>query len=155
MGIGYDFLQRVTDGYFLFAYPFLLSVPGYNVHVPELPNAERDNNLAMLKYISEQTVTRGMEFYLGIWMHGYEWLNTTNANYNIKGLTNETQAAYCRDALRMLLQECPHISGITFRVHGESGVNEGSYEFWKTVFDGINSWIRHLDSLIERPGYWL
>jgi hypothetical protein len=139
LGIGYDFLQRVTDGYFLFAYPFLLSVPGYNVHVPELPDAERDNNLAMLKYISEQTVARGMEFYLGIWMHGYEWLNTTNANYNIKGLTRETQAVYCRDALRMLLQQCPNISGITFRVHGESGVNEGSYDFWKTVFDGIKT----------------
>lgn len=139
MGIGYDFLQRVTDGYFLFAYPFLLSVPGYDVHVPELPNAERDNNLKMLQYISEQTVARGMEFYLGIWMHGYEWLNTTNANYNIKGLTNETQAAYCRDALRLLLQSCPAISGVTFRVHGESGVNEGSYEFWKTVFDGIKT----------------
>jgi hypothetical protein len=139
MGIGYDFLQRVTDGYFLFAYPFLLSVPGYDVHVPELPDTERDNNLKMLQFISEQTVARGLEFYLGIWMHGYEWLNTTNANYNIKGLTNDTQAAYCRDALRMLLQKCPAISGITFRVHGESGVNEGSYDFWKTVFDGIKT----------------
>lgn len=139
LGIGYDFLQRVTDAYFLFAYPFLLSVPGYNVYVPELPDAERDNNLAMLKYISEQTVARGMEFRLGIWMHGFEWLNTTNANYNIKGLTNDTQAAYSRDALRLLLQQCPAISGITFRVHGESGVNEGSYDFWKTIFDGIKT----------------
>ena len=31
----------------------------------------------------------------------------------------------------------PAISGITFRVHGESGVEEGSYDFWKTVFDGV------------------
>ena len=31
----------------------------------------------------------------------------------------------------------PAISGLTFRVHGESGVEEGSYEFWKTVFDGV------------------
>ncbi|MFD0751227.1 hypothetical protein ACFQZS_13835 [Mucilaginibacter calamicampi] len=139
MGIGYDFLQNVTDAYFLFAYPFLLSVPGYNVHVPELPNAERDNNLAMLKFISEQTAMRGMEFYLGIWMHGYEWLNTTNANYNIKGIDKNNHGAYCRDALRLLLQQCPHISGITFRVHGESGVNEGSYTFWETVFDGIKT----------------
>jgi len=139
MGIGYDFLQQVTDAYFLFAYPFLVSVPGYDVRVAELPGAERDNNLAMLKFISEQTVARGMEFRLGIWMHGYEWLRTTNANYNIKGLTKETQGPYCRDALRMLLQACPAISGITFRVHGESGVNEGSYDFWKTVFDGIKT----------------
>ena len=32
-GIGYDFLRAVTDAYFLFAYPFLLDVPGYNVRV--------------------------------------------------------------------------------------------------------------------------
>ena len=31
-GIGYDFLRGVTDAYFLFAYPFFLSVPGYDVH---------------------------------------------------------------------------------------------------------------------------
>src|SRR5260370_22523186 len=43
-GIGYDFLTRVTDAYFLFAYPFLLRVPGYNVRVPQLADAERDSN---------------------------------------------------------------------------------------------------------------
>ena len=39
--------------------------------------------------------------------------------------------------LAALLQACPAISGVTFRIHGESGVAEGSYEFWKTVFDGV------------------
>jgi hypothetical protein len=136
-GIGYDFLQNVTDGYFVFAYPFLLSVPGYNVRVPQLPDAERDNNLKMLKYISEQTVARGIQFQLGIWMHGYEWLNSPKPNYTIEGLTPETHGPYCRDAVRQLLKECPAISGVTFRVHGESGVTEGSYDFWKTVFEGV------------------
>jgi hypothetical protein len=138
LGIGYDFLQNVTDAYFLFAYPFLLSVPGYNVRVPELPDEERDNNLAMLKYISEETVRRGIQFQLGIWMHGYEWLNSPNPNYTIEGLTADTHGPYCRDAVRMLLKECPAISGVTFRVHGESGVTEGSYNFWKTVFEGVS-----------------
>ena len=136
-GIGYDFLQNVRDGYFLFAYPFLLPVPGYNVRVPQLPDAERDKNLEMLKYISEQTVLRGMQFQLGIWMHGYEWLNSPNPNYTIEGLTKENHASYCRDAIRELLKACPAISGVTFRVHGESGVNEGSYDFWKMVFEGV------------------
>lgn len=136
-GIGYDFLQNVTDGYFLFAYPFLLTVPGYNVRVPQLPDAERDKNLEMLKFISEQTVVRGMQFQLGIWMHGYEWLNSPNPNYTIEGLTKETHASYCHDAVRALLKACPAISGVTFRVHGESGVSEGSYDFWKTIFEGV------------------
>jgi hypothetical protein len=73
-------------------------VPGYNVHVPQLPDAERDANLAMLKYISEQTVQRGLQFQLGIWMHAYEWINSPKPNYTIAGLTKETHGAYCRDA---------------------------------------------------------
>ena len=137
LGIGYDFLNRVTDAYFLFAYPFLLSVPGYTVRVPQLPDAERDRNLEMLRFIARETAARGMHFQLGIWMHGYRWNASPNANYTIEGLTAETQGPYCRDAVRALLQAVPEISGVTFRVHGESGVQEGSYEFWKTVFNGV------------------
>jgi len=139
LGIGFDFLRSVTEAYFLYAYPFFLDVPGYKVRVPQLPNAERDSNLAMLRYISEQTVARGMEFQLGIWTHGYEWINSPNPNYTIEGLTKETHAAYSRDAVRALLQACPAITGVTFRVHGESGVEEGSYDFWKTVFEGVRT----------------
>jgi hypothetical protein len=136
VGIGYDFLREVTDAYLLFAYPFLLSVPGYNVRARNLPDAERDRNLEMLQFISQQTVARGLEFQLGIWMHGYEWINSPKPNYVIEGLTAENHAAYCRDALAALLKACPAISGVTLRIHGESGVPEGNYDFWKTVFDG-------------------
>lgn len=137
LGIGYDFLQNVTDGYFLFPYPFFLSVQGYNVRVPQLSDAERDRNLAMLRFISEQTEARGIHFQLGLWMHGYQWLNSPDPNYTIEGLTPETHASYCRDAICELLKKCPAISGVTFRVHGESGVTEGSYNFWKTIFEGV------------------
>ena len=130
-------LRNVTDARILFAYPFLLSVPGYDVRVPQLPAGERERNLEMLRYISEQTVARGLEFQLGIWMHGYEWIASPKANYTIEGLSAATHGPYCRDALRALLQAVPKISGVTFRVHGESGVEEGSYDFWKTVFDGV------------------
>jgi hypothetical protein len=136
-GIGYDFLQNVTDAYFLFTYPFLLAVPGYNVRVPQLPDSERDHNLEMLKYISEQTVARGMEFQLGLWMHGYKWLNSPHPNYTVEGLNSDNHGPYCRDAVRTLLKACPAISGVTFRIHGESGVEEGNFDFWKTIFDGV------------------
>jgi hypothetical protein len=136
-GIGYDFLQNVTDGYFLFTYPFFLSVKGYQVRVPQLSDAERDKNLEMLRFISEEAEARGINFQLGLWMHGYQWLNSPNPNYTIEGLTPETHASYCRDAVCELLKQCPAISGVTFRVHGESGVTEGSYNFWKTIFEGV------------------
>jgi hypothetical protein len=152
LGLGYDFLQNVTDAYFLFAYPFFLSVPGYNVRVPQLPDAEREKNLDLLKFISEQTVARGMQFQLGIWMHGYEWLNSPNPNYTIEGLTPDTHGPYCRDAIRQLLKACPAINGVTFRTHGESGVNEGSYNFWKTVFDGLATCGRKVEIDLHAKG---
>ena len=33
LGLGYDFTSRLRDTYFHFAYPFLVSVPGYDVRV--------------------------------------------------------------------------------------------------------------------------
>jgi hypothetical protein len=136
-GIGYDFTREIRDCYFHFAYPFLLDVPGYKVRAKGLPDAERDRNLEMLKFISDETVKRGMRFQLGIWTHAYEWTNSPDANYTFEGLNAANHANYCRDALYQLLMACPGIGGVTFRIHGESGVAEGDYAFWKTVFSGI------------------
>ncbi len=136
-GIGYDFLRAVTDAYFLFAYPFFLSIPGYQVRAVNLPDAERGRNLETLRFISDQAAAHGLEFQLGIWMHGYQWENSPQANFTIQGLDAETHGPYCRDALTALLRACPAITGVTLRVHGESGVAEGSYKFWGAVFEGV------------------
>ncbi len=137
LGIGYDFTTNITDCYFHFAYPFLLSVPGYNVRAVPLPDAERDQNLEMLRFISDEAARRGLHFQLGLWTHAYQWTNSPKANYIIEGLTPATHAPYCRDALRAVLVACPNIKGVTFRIHGESGVPEGNYDLWKTIFDGV------------------
>ena len=106
-------------------------MPGYEVRAVPLPDAERDRNLEMLRFISEETARRGLHFQLGLWTHAYQWTQSPNANYIIEGLTPETQALYCRDALRALLTACPAIGGVTFRIHGESGVPEGNTVFGK------------------------
>ncbi len=137
LGLGYDFTSQLRDTYFHFAYPFLVSVPGYEVRVAGLSEEERQRNLAMLQFISDETARQGLHFQLGLWTHAYRWTNSPNVNYTIEGLTPQTHAAYCRDALEILLRACPAIGGVTFRVHGESGVAEGSYAFWKTVFEGV------------------
>ena len=136
-GIGYDFLRNVTDAYFLFAYPFLFPVPGYEVRAAGLADSERDSNFEMLKFIGSEAAARGLHFQLGIWMHGYEWLDSPKPNFRIEGLTRDNHGPYCRDALTLLLKECPSIQGVTFRIHGESGVAEGNYDFWRTVFEGV------------------
>lgn len=61
LGMGYDFLREVRDSYLHFAYPFLLSVPGYDgVRASGLPDAERDGNLALLRFISDAAAERGL-----------------------------------------------------------------------------------------------
>ena len=152
LSLGYDFLRGVTDAYFLFPYPFLFAVPGYNVRVPQLDDSERDHNLEMLRFISEQTVMRGLQFQLGLWMHGYEWIDSPKANYTIEGLNRAAHGPYCRDAIRLLLQKCPAIGGVTLRTHGESGVEEGSYDFWKTVFDGVATCGRRVEIDLHPKG---
>ena len=137
MGLAYDFTTDILDCYFHFTYPFLVTVPGYNVRAVPLPDEERDSNLKMLQFISSEAARRGLQFYLGVWTHAYRWTNSPRANYTIEGLTDEQQGPYSRDAMRTLLEACPAITGVTLRTHGESGVPEGSREIWNMVFDGV------------------
>lgn len=139
-GLGYDFPRGVTGDYLHFPYPYLVEVPGFEeVHVkPALQPGERQRNLEALQFIAAETARRGLEFQLGIWTHAYEWTDSPNSDHHIVGLTTpEAHAAYCRDALALLLSACPQISGLTMRIHGESGIPEGSYSFWKTVWEAV------------------
>ncbi len=163
-GLGYDFPRGVTGDYFHFPYPYLVDVPGYDVRVVRLANeageqnlppftaAEREKNLQSLRFIAAETQARGLEFQLGIWTHAYEWTDSPHAHHRIEGLTPETHAAYCRDALAMLLKACPQIQGLTLRVHGESGIPEGSYPFWKTVFAAISGCGRTIEIDMHAKG---
>lgn len=137
LGLGYDFPRDVVGDYLHFPYPYLLDVPGYHVRAVPLEDGERERNLETLRFIGEETARRGLEFQLGIWTHAYQWTDSPRSHHHIEGLTPETHAAYCRDALALLLRTCPAIQGLTMRVHGESGIPEGSYDFWRTVFQGI------------------
>jgi hypothetical protein len=152
LGIGYDAPNGLRDTYFYFAYPFLVSVPGYNVRASGLPDAERDRNLEMLRFISDEAEARGLHFQLGLWTHAFQWQNSPRANYVIEGLAPERQGAYCRDALYAVLTACPSIRGVTFRIHGESGVAEGSYELWRTIFEGIVKTGRHIEIDMHAKG---
>jgi hypothetical protein len=138
-GLGYDFPRGVTGDYLHFPYPYLVEVPGYEqVHVePALQPGERQRNLETLQFIAAETARRGLEFQLGIWTHAYQWTDSPNSDHHIVGLTPQTHAAYCRDALALLLKACPQITGLTMRIHGESGIPEGSYLFWKTLWEAV------------------
>jgi hypothetical protein len=165
-GLEYDFPKGVTSDYLHFPYPYLLDVPGFDVRVMQraapdgmvlaepvpLSAAERGKNLQALKFIAAQTAARGLHFQLGIWTHAYQWTDSPNAYHRIEGLTPETHANYCRDALAMLLKLCPEIQGLTLRVHGESGIPEGSYDFWETLFVAIKGCGRTIEIDMHAKG---
>ena len=140
LGIGYDFPTGVTGDYLHFPYPYLVKLSAYpDVRVdPPLSSGECEKNLEMLQFIAAETELRGLDFQLGIWTHAYEWTASPNSDHHILGLTPETHASYCRDALAELLKLCPEIKGVTLRIHGESGIPEGSYGFWETLFEAFH-----------------
>jgi hypothetical protein len=140
LGFGYDFPRGVTGDYFHFPYPYLVHLPEYEqVKVkPALQPGERERNLETLQFIAAETARRGMEFQLGIWTHAYAWTDSPRSDHQIVGLTPQIHALYCRDALAALLKACPQITGLTLRIHGESGIPEGSYPFWQTLFEAIS-----------------
>jgi len=129
--------EFVSDVYFYFAYPFLISVPGYDVRVSNLPPEERARNLETLKFIAREAERRGLDFHLGLWTQNYDFDDCPNANHQISGLTADNLAGYCRDALARILAEVPEIGGLTLRVHVESGIPEGDYAFWQTYFEAV------------------
>jgi hypothetical protein len=141
LGIGYDFPTGVTGDYLHFPYPYLLKLPAYpDVRVdPALAPGEREKNLETLQFIAAETERRGLDFQLAIWTHAYEWTASPKSDHHTLGLTPATHATYCRDALAELLKLCPEIKGVTLRVHGESGIPEGSYAFWETLFEAFRS----------------
>lgn len=166
-GLEYDFPRGVTDDYFHFVYPYLVDVPGYpDVRVMQLATPdgarlpspvpiseeERHKNFEMLRYIASETGARGLHFQLGIWTHAYQWTDSPDAYHRIEGLTPESHARYCRDALSIILKECPQIQGLTLRVHGESGIPEGSYVFWKTLFEAIAAAGREIEIEMHAKG---
>jgi hypothetical protein len=85
-------------------------------------------------------------------MHGYQLGDNSHARYLIEGLNAENHAAYCRDALTAVLKACPAISAVGLRIHGESGIAEGSYDFWRTVFDGVKRCGRRVEIDLHAKG---
>ncbi len=144
-GMAYNLAQKVTDGYLLFPYPFLVDVPGHAVRVRGLPEEERVRNLDTLRFVGEECARRGLDFHLGIWTLAHEWPRSPKATYMIEGLTNRAHGSYCHAALALLLQEVPSITGVTFRVHEESGIPRGQESFWDRQFRALAECGRRVD----------
>lgn len=155
LGIEYDYPYHnnlISDVYLHFPYPYLMALPGYDIRVVELPEAERDANFDMLRFIGREAKRRGLDFQIGLWTQRYDFDDVPNANYTVEGVTDANLAPYVRDALTTMLREVPEITGLTFRIHVEGGIAEGDYDFWRVAFDGVKAAGRTIEINMHAKG---
>ena len=143
--------EFIKDVYFYLAYPFLVKPKGYKIYAEGINKKNRDRNLNMLKFISDESSKRGLNFQLALWTQRYDFKEVPNANYQIKNIP-KNYSEYCRDSLESILKKCPGISGVTLRVHVECGILERNYEFWETYFDAIKKIKRYINLDLHAKG---
>ena len=143
--------EFIKDVYFYLAYPFLVKPRGYKIYAIGINKKIRDKNLNMLKFISDETSKRSLDFQLALWTQRYDFNNVPNANYQIKNIP-KNYAEYCRDSIKSILEKCQSISGLTLRVHVECGVKERDYKFWKIYFNSIKNIKRKINLDLHAKG---
>ncbi len=143
--------EFIKDVYFYLAYPFLVKPKNFNIYAEGINKKVRDKNLNMLKFISDETSKRGLDFQLAIWTQRYDFHDVPNANYQIKNIPINYDE-YCRDSLKIILKKCTNINGITLRVHIESGIKERNYKFWKKYFEAISENNRDINLDLHAKG---
>ena len=143
--------EFIKDVYLYLAYPFLVKPKGYKIYAQGLSIKERKNNFEILKFISDEASKRGLEFQLAIWTQRYDFEDVPNANYQIKNVPSK-YAEYCRDSLNAILKQCKNITGLTLRVHVESGIQERNYKFWKIYFQAIKNINREINIDLHAKG---
>jgi hypothetical protein len=124
-------------------YPWLFALPDYSdVHVDGLSAADRATNLRMLRSIAVLATEYGVDFNVGLWTQrpvqdgGMTYGPTAVRNFP----EGEKGRDYCARGLARLLQECPEIRGVQFRMNDESGVPDSQQEeYYQALFDGVKS----------------
>ena len=102
-----------------------------------LDDGERERNLETLRFIVDETARAGSISSLALGPTPFSGRTARVPTIESKGLTPETHAPYCRDALALLLKALSRHPGTDAAVHGESGIPEGNYDFWKNAVRGI------------------
>ncbi|MDP6111972.1 MAG: hypothetical protein QGG53_08890 [Planctomycetota bacterium] len=116
-------------------YPFLFEMPEFpKVKILRYKDAERKSHLAMLQSISQMVREFGLHFTLGIWsQHACDY-----GEPMLEGLTTDILAEFNTVGLRKLLDACPDIDGVQFRMNYESGIPEDEQrEFYENQFKVI------------------
>ena len=114
--------------------PYMAPMYAWHVQVDEFPNvrakgvseAERQENLKVMRHIAKLCHERGIELTIGVWQHlpwFHSYLKTRPDQESlVEGLDPKNIGPYTYLALKKLLKECPGIARIQIRPNEESGI---------------------------------
>ena len=116
-------------------YPFFVDMPEFpDVHVRGIDAAGRAENLRMLQWLSQRTREHGLHFTFGIWTQRPGEFGDTM----VEGLADADLARFNATGLQRLLDACPDINGLQFRMNYESGIaEEHQQQFYESQFEAV------------------
>lgn len=138
VGFGFE-----NGGFLAPAYPYFFNVESYpDVHMGDITPEQQKINLDAFNRLIQMCHDRGIGFRVGFWDHIYRGGYQSNkdmpeqANSQVQGVTADNMIAYTQVALAKFIDQVPHLDGILFRAHDESGLKKGEQlNFWKGIFD--------------------
>lgn len=118
-------------------WPFLVDVPGWErVRPVDCDADQRARNLEMLRTIADVAASWGIRFVLGIWQQ----IPRESQDSLVEGLAYDDAFAYNPAGLAALLEACPEIDGLQFRMNRECGIDEDDQ---KRLFGGVLEAVRN------------
>ena len=104
-------------------YPFWVDIPEFpGIRARQLSAEQRQKNLEMLQFISQDAADHGIDFTLGIWEQNIQDYRKPPMIPMTEGLTRENIGPYSYAALKKVLQLCPAIQSVQMRTNNESGI---------------------------------
>lgn len=139
-------------------YPFFMEIAGFKqVTVAPRLMERRARTLGILNHIGTLCHDMGIEFIFSTWQQ-LPW--TDNQQSMVEGLPKDDDefTRYCATGIRELLEACPSIDGVQFRVNLEAGITakggKGAThnQFWFKMIDAVAAVKRHLKIDIRAKG---
>lgn len=120
-------------------YPYFVSVDGFpDVRASGVDGSRLARNLGQLRTIGRLAHDHGLDFVFATWQQT-PWTRTQEVLVEGLPADEPTLGQYCGLGVRALIDACPEIDVVHFRVNHEAGVgtqdtNEG---FWRDCIDGV------------------
>jgi hypothetical protein len=137
-----------NGGFLAPAYPYFFDVePFPDVRMVGITPQQQQRNLAALNRLIDLAHQHGIAVTLGLWDHiyrggvqgggipGADRATQEPTPGLVWGVTEKNLVTYTQAALAKFVRVIPHLDGIQFRMHDESGLKNSEQEaFWRDVF---------------------